>query len=528
MNDNPACGTISIPTDVSVTVVKNVEFTLTTYLSFTSSVALNNVNVAVAQLLDAVNTTATGTMVTGVSVEIPSSVGTVSSEVLQINADIPLGGSVELKYKIQDRNNFANTTRVQHFHNGVWTDLGRIIRYDYDALGGGTGSNVNITDVPGDATAIYAVFSTNSTSTFAFVTPLATSTLYYLTPTNAFQSATVNTAYPSSLIVTVTDGGGSPVASRTVTFTRPSSGASVTFTSGTAGGPDDVTAITNASGIASVTVTANGTTGTFNVTANTANSSAAVTFVLTNNPVTALSVKLKVFLQGPYSSGAMTTTLNTNSLIPLTSNTAFNTTTYSYTAKTVGAIPNANIVDWILVELRTGTAAATKVETQAAFLLKNGSVVDADGSSDVAFSVATTGSYYIVIRHRNHLAIMSAAPVALPNASSVYDFTTAQSQAYGTTPMEDILGDGTVNAMWMGDVNGDGVVMYNRTNNDRLLIYNRIGNAGYNTTVSGYYPEDINMDGVVMYNRTNNDRLLIYNVIGNAGYNTTRSTQVPN
>ena len=70
--------------------------------------------------------------------------------------------------------------------------------------------------------------------------------------------------------------------------------------------------------------------------------------------------------------------------------------------------------------------------------------------------------------------------------------------------------------------------MYNRTNNDRLLIYNRIGNAGYNTTVSGYYPEDINMDGIVMYNRTNNDRLLIYNVIGNAGYNTTRSTQVPN
>ena len=87
---------------------------------------------------------------------------------------------------------------------------------------------------------------------------------------------------------------------------------------------------------------------------------------------------------------------------------------------------------------------------------------------------------------------------------------------------------GSVYGMWMGDVNSDGVVKYNLGSNDRLLIYNRIGNAGFNVTVSGYYKEDVNMDGIVKYNLSNNDRLLIYNVIGNGGFNVTRSTQVPN
>jgi hypothetical protein len=77
-------------------------------------------------------------------------------------------------------------------------------------------------------------------------------------------------------------------------------------------------------------------------------------------PAAALLVKVKVFLQGPYSVSAMTTALNTNSLIPLSSSTAYNTTTFGFTDKTIGSIPNANVVDWVLVELRTGTAAANK------------------------------------------------------------------------------------------------------------------------------------------------------------------------
>ncbi len=196
-----------------------------------------------------------------------------------------------------------------------------------------------------------------------------------------------------------------------------------------------------------------------------------------------LLVKAKVFLQGPYSSTAMTTALNTGALIPLNSNTAYNTTTYGYTNKTVAAIPNANIVDWVLVELRSGTAASTKVETQAAFLLKDGTVVDVDGSSDVAFSIATTGSYYIVIRHRNHLAVMSAAAVSLPNAS-VYDFTSAQTQAYGTTPMVAVTTG--VYGMWCGDTDASETI----DATDRANTWN-------NRNTSGYTGNDTDLSGVV-------------------------------
>ena len=191
-------------------------------------------------------------------------------------------------------------------------------------------------------------------------------------------------------------------------------------------------------------------------------------------------VKVKVFLQGPYSGTAMTTALNTGSLIPLSSSTAYNTTTYGYTNKTVTAIPNANVVDWVLVELRTGTAAASKVETQAAFLLNNGSIVDIDGSSDLAFNTAAAGNYYIVVRHRNHLAVMSIGTVILPNGT-VYDFT-ASGQAYGSTPT--VAVSTGVYAMWCGDTDGSGAV----DATDRANTWNSRNTSGYagnDTDLSG-------------------------------------------
>ena len=37
---------------------------------------------------------------------------------------------------------------------------------------------------------------------------------------------------------------------------------------------------------------------------------------------------------------------------------------------------------------------------------------------------ASTGSYYVVVKHRNHLAVMSADPVSFNNRFVSYDFTT--------------------------------------------------------------------------------------------------------
>jgi hypothetical protein len=199
-------------------------------------------------------------------------------------------------------------------------------------------------------------------------------------------------------------------------------------------------------------------------------------------------VSLKVFLEGPYSGGGtMTTTLNTNTLIPLDSDVAYPEGTYGYTASIVPNIPNADIVDWVLVELRTGTASGTKVDEKAVFIKNDGSIVDLDGVSTVSISGVNAGDYYVVIRHRNHLAIMTASAIPLSSNSALYDFTTPQSQAFGGTVAMKVLSGGMY-GMYTGDGNQDGFV----TSTDFNVF-----NPKFTSAASGYEYSDWNLDGFV-------------------------------
>ena len=120
---------------------------------------------------------------------------------------------------------------------------------------------------------------------------------------------------------------------------------------------------------------------------------------------------VKAWLQGPYGSGAMTTSLNTAGYIPMSHPYAVAPWNYGGTESVTG-IP-AGVVDWVLVQLRTGTDSASTVATRAAFIKSDGTIVDVDGTSTVVFSGVASGSYYVVVRHRNHLAVMSADTVTL-------------------------------------------------------------------------------------------------------------------
>jgi len=204
--------------------------------------------------------------------------------------------------------------------------------------------------------------------------------------------------------------------------------------------------------------------------------------------ITQSYVNAKVYLQGCYAgSGTMTTSLNSVGMIPF--HHPYNDTLgiWNYTgSERVYNMPS-NIVDWVLVELRTGTAANTTVGRRAALLKSDGSIVDLDGSSQVKFNRIVPGNYYIVIRHRNHLPIMSANPVTLGfTNSSLYDFSSAQTQAYGTVPMVD-LGGGIL-GMYAGDADSDGFI----TSTDFNIF-----NPKFTSAVSGYEYCDWNLDGFV-------------------------------
>jgi hypothetical protein len=219
---------------------------------------------------------------------------------------------------------------------------------------------------------------------------------------------------------------------------------------------------------------------------------------------TAPTTNIKVVLQGPYSTitGTMSMILNSSDYLPLSQ--PYNTAPWNYNGnEAVTSIPSG-VVDWILLELRSDLT--TMVSRRAAFLKFDGKVVDLNGVGNVDFPGVSPGSYYVVIRHRNHLAVMTANPITLSDSPGVYDFSTAQIQAYGTNAMKDLTGG--YFGMYSGDANANGQVQNNDTQNYWMLQNGQ----------SGYKEADFNLNGQVQNNDQEN-----YWVPNNG-----KGTQVPN
>ncbi|MBA4313274.1 MAG: hypothetical protein C0417_11670 [Chlorobiaceae bacterium] len=190
-------------------------------------------------------------------------------------------------------------------------------------------------------------------------------------------------------------------------------------------------------------------------------------------------VNTKIFLQGAYSSGSMTTLLN--SILP--NSQPYNRAPWNYNGmETAPSIPT-DVVDWILVELRTGQPASTRIATRAGFIKSDGSIVDTDGISPLSFSTVLIGNYYIVVHHHNHLSIMSASPVNLTASSALYDFTTNISQYYGGSAAS--LSGGKY-GMYNGDSSHDGFI-----DSDDFM------GPDNNMFKSGYQDADHSLDGFI-------------------------------
>jgi len=135
-------------------------------------------------------------------------------------------------------------------------------------------------------------------------------------------------------------------------------------------------------------------------------------------------VETKIFLQGAYESSTGEMRLNINSEIPKIA-------PYTEDARTVDSVP-ADAVDWILLELRE-TATGSAITSKSVFLHKNGKAITDDASSETINLTAPSNDYYLVIKHRNHLSVMSATTINLNNSSPVfYDFTTGSDKFYGS------------------------------------------------------------------------------------------------
>lgn len=202
-------------------------------------------------------------------------------------------------------------------------------------------------------------------------------------------------------------------------------------------------------------------------------------------------------LRGAWTSGPnMTTALNTAGIIPLTQ--PYNIAPFNYSGtESVATIPNSSIVDWVLVEFRKPASglpsdanSGSIIGRKAAFLLNTGAIVDLDGSSPVSFDISKQGAGYMVVRHRNHLGVMSNQ---LTDVSGVYtnDFRLlastyknplATSQPATALPGSSFLG------MWAGDVNRS-----NSVNSTDVGVIK----AAISILLSGYQYQDVNLSNSI-------------------------------
>jgi hypothetical protein len=214
-------------------------------------------------------------------------------------------------------------------------------------------------------------------------------------------------------------------------------------------------------------------------------------------------LSLKVFLEGPFNGSEMNNGLN--AVLPLSS--PYGQPPWNLLNNpAVPATPAADIVDWILVELRDSPDAEsagseTILSRQTGFLFRDGSVKGLDGFSNLQFNNSIIHQLFVVIHHRNHLGVISALPLSLAGNVYNYDFTTSMDKAYLNGQKQLIPG---VWGMFAGDSDANGLV----NENDKSLRWNI--ESGH----SGYLSSDFNFDRVADNPDKNN--FLIININRNS------------
>jgi hypothetical protein len=226
-----------------------------------------------------------------------------------------------------------------------------------------------------------------------------------------------------------------------------------------------------------------------------------------------------------------TDALNALGLVPLTE--PYTATGYGHlggggveaaTPAALAATGNDAVVDWVVAELRSSSTPTTIFASRSALVQRDGDVVLGDGISPLRFD-AIPGNYHVAIRHRNHLGVMTAVPIALSSTATTIDFTDPATPTWGTNAQKNV--NGTM-VLWPGDVTFDGTVKYVGPNNDRDPILQAVGGSTPTNVMSNvYHRADVNMDGSIRYVGASNDRDIILQTIGGSVPTATRVQQLP-
>jgi len=165
----------------------------------------------------------------------------------------------------------------------------------------------------------------------------------------------------------------------------------------------------------------------------------------------------KLFLEGAYDAGQMSSDLLSASLLPLEQ--PFNTPSFLNYAGTerfydIADIPST-VIDWVLVELRAAGDITQVVARKAGLLNADGTIIDFNGDNGVRFMGISSGNYNVAVFARGHLGVATVSPLNL-NTTSAYDFSTGWSAVFGFEQTKEVAAG--VYACYAGDVDANGVI----------------------------------------------------------------------
>ena len=192
-----------------------------------------------------------------------------------------------------------------------------------------------------------------------------------------------------------------------------------------------------------------------------------------------VQVPVRIFLEGPYrtSTGKMAATLNSLGLLP-------NLSPYSEDSRYAITLPS-NAVDWVLVELRTSPTSSA-LARKAALVSDEGWLMDWDRPGMPMTINVLPGDYYVVIKHRNHLPVMTASPLSLKRIDgTAYDLTASSDHYYETSKVIEV--NSNVFGLIAGNTDSQDEAIYA---SDLALIQ-----IDRSKTGPGYFTGDLNFDG---------------------------------
>lgn len=180
---------------------------------------------------------------------------------------------------------------------------------------------------------------------------------------------------------------------------------------------------------------------------------------------------------------------------------------------------NNAVVDWVFVEIRDDEKKDSIIITQAALVQRDGDVVTNSGE-EVLFFPIEEGNFHVCIRHRNHLGMVTETAEFLNTVNvPLVDFTDNDFVVRGAGTAGHLHANG-FRALWSGDLNQDGKVIYQGPSNDVFHLFSFIIGHEFNYEHLanyidyGYNNMDLNMDGETIYQGPNNDRAsILYHTI---------------